>query len=294
MEPPSPSLSQATFAAAILATAGGSYVALTPPSPSRETTATTGPANPSRSEGPGQGPASKENKDNKEKKKRRRANTATKEPPAPPSSKHTPSDTISTLALTSPAVITACLAPVGLFSLHAAALACYFPFRIPGRLLGYAAISPIGINPDLISWSAATAVPMAVILCAGVPLRLGPYAALGRNFTFALTRPDRLTTTGIYKYVQHPGYVGVVLTVVGNAALLFRPEGVLCCWVPPRWMEMVVRWKVVQTVMAAGGVVGAWLLWKRTVEEEKMLRREFGKEWKEWNAKTARFIPGVF
>jgi len=37
-----------------------------------------------------------------------------------------------------------------------------------------------------------------------------------------------------------------------------------------------------------------WMLWKRTLEEEDMLRKAFGKEWEEWHAKTARFVPGIF
>jgi len=32
----------------------------------------------------------------------------------------------------------------------------------------------------------------------------------------------------------------------------------------------------------------------RVVQEEKMLKREFGKEWEEYHRRVARFIPGVF
>lgn len=269
MQAPSPSdLSQASFAAAIVATAVGSYIALSPPNPTAEPTAAPKHNN-------GRLPGSDQ--------------PATK---ASPKDGHP--DTIRALALTHPIVAKACLAPLGILSLHTAALALYFPFRIPGRLLGHAAVSPVGINPDLISWSAASAIPMAVILCAGLPLRLGPYSALGRNFTFALAQPDRLTTTGIYKYVQHPSYVGLVLTLAGNAALLWRRDGVLSCWVPPSWMETLVRWKAVEVFLGTGLVSGLWMLWKRTLEEEKMLHRAFGREWKEWHAKTARFIPWIF
>jgi protein-S-isoprenylcysteine O-methyltransferase Ste14 len=268
MEPPSPSLSQATFAAAMVATAVGSYLALSPPNPSAEPTA-----------------APKENQEKL---------PDSDHPHTKASPKDGHPDTIRSLALTHPIVAKACLAPLGILSLHTAALALSFPFRIPGRLLGHAAVSPAGINPDMISWSAATALPMAVILCAGLPLRLGPYSALGRNFTFALARPDRLTTTGIYKYVQHPSYVGLVLTLMGNAALLWRQDGVLSCWLSPAWMETLVRWKMVEVFLDTGLVMGLWMLWKRTLEEEEMLKKAFGAEWEEWHAKTARFIPGIF
>lgn len=269
MQPPSPSPSQASFAAAVVATAVGSYIALSPPNPSAEPTV-----------------VPKDSKDD----------FPISDQPLPinPPPEDGHPDTIRSLALTHPIVAKACLAPLGILSLHTAALALYFPFRIPGRLLGQAAVSPVGINPDLISWSAASAIPMAVILCAGLPLRLGPYSALGRNFTFALAQPDRLTTSGIYKYVQHPSYVGLVLTLAGNAALLWRRDGVLSCWVPPNWMETLVRWKVVESFLGAGLVSGLWMLWKRTLEEEKMLNKAFGEEWEEWHAKTARFIPCIF
>jgi hypothetical protein len=51
-------------------------------------------------------------------------------------------DTMRSLSLTSTLVTKACFAPLGIPSLHTSALVCYFPFRIPSRLLGYAAVSP--------------------------------------------------------------------------------------------------------------------------------------------------------
>lgn len=90
------------------------------------------------------------------------------------------------------------------------------------------------MNTALISWSAATSVPLALILCVGVPIRLVSYASLGKNFTFDLAVPDRLITDGIYQYVQHPSYTGTLVLLFSNTMLLLRIDGALSCWIPSR------------------------------------------------------------
>ncbi|KAK0739082.1 hypothetical protein B0T21DRAFT_382209 [Apiosordaria backusii] len=148
------------------------------------------------------------------------------------------------------------------------------------------------INTDLITWSPSTAIPIALILCAGVPLRLASYASLGKNFTFALAEPDGLKTTGLYRYVQHPSYTGVVILIICNVALMARVDGVMSCWVPDRWYTHLreLGWS-----LAPVGVSMVMLgVWTRVMQEEKMLRDRFGDEWERWHARTARFIPWLF
>ena len=76
--------------------------------------------------------------------------------------------------------------------------------------------------------------PLLLILLIATPLRLQSYTTLGKNFTFHLAAPDKLVTTGIYSYVQHPSYTGLILLLVGNWFLLFSPEGGVWCgvWLP--------------------------------------------------------------
>ncbi|RSL52138.1 hypothetical protein CEP54_011062 [Fusarium duplospermum] len=127
--------------------------------------------------------------------------------PSPDSpSSEVPSDSIHPLNITSRHTGKIALAPFGLLALHTAGLAITHP-EIPSFLLRNGAEN--GLEISLITWSAAIAIPLALILCAGIPLRLVSYSSLGKNFTFALTLPDRLQTNGIYRYMQHPSYTGL-------------------------------------------------------------------------------------
>ncbi|KAH8812716.1 hypothetical protein F5884DRAFT_315615 [Xylogone sp. PMI_703] len=197
-------------------------------------------------------------------------------------------DFLRRLKLTNRFTTEIALAPLGLLALHTSALTFFHP-NIPPSILRYGAQN--GLKPERITWSAATYVPIALILCVGVPLRLISYASLGKNFTFALKEPDRLTTTGIYHHVQHPSYSGVLVLLVSNAALLVRMDGVLSCWIPPQW-----NWTFC-TIYTALVPIGLSVLtfgtWTRVREEEHMLQAQFGRKWEMWHARTARFIPWV-
>ncbi|KIW10149.1 hypothetical protein PV08_11110 [Exophiala spinifera] len=198
-------------------------------------------------------------------------------------------DAIRSLHLTGRHSTKIALAPLGLLSLHTSSLVYFHP-RIPSLLLGHGAEN--GLNANLITWSAATSIPLALILCAGIPLRLVSYASLGRNFTFALMEPDRLTTTGIYGYVQHPSYTGIAILVLCNVALLCRFDGALSYWIPPTWFP-VMR-KLEKLFFPVGLSVLLLPLWTRVTQEEQMLKAEFGAEWEKWHSTTWRFIPWVF
>lgn len=232
-------LSQATLTAAMVASAIGSFIALSPPNPNREQNA------PER-------------------------------------------DFLSSLRLTGKHVTKVAFAPVGLLSLHASSLAFLFP-NAPASLVRHGAEN--GLNTSLITWSSRTAIPLALILCAGVPLRLVSYSSLGRDFTFALSEPDRLNTSGIYRYVQHPSYMGVFVIACSYLSMLFQLDGVLGCWVPPQWYGAL---KTVEPAVAIGHISFIlYVIATRVRQEEQMLKTKFGAEWERWHAKTARFIPWV-
>ena len=42
---------------------------------------------------------------------------------------------------------------------------------------------------------------------------------LGRRFTLVLTPQDNIETTGIYRYIRHPSYLGSMLVTLGMALL---------------------------------------------------------------------------
>lgn len=184
--------------------------------------------------------------------------------------------------------------PATLFTLHAALLTLFYP-QIPSPLLLFRRHHPSDLNPKLLTWSWQTALPLALILCFAVPLRLASYSTLGKNFTFALAEPDELVTAGLYAYMQHPGYTALVTVVGASAVLTFRMDGVLGCWIPARMATSSTRkWWWRGLVMPALVAFGVYTMARRVQQEEEMMRGVFGEEWVKWHERTARFIPWVF
>ncbi|KAK9429084.1 hypothetical protein V1505DRAFT_375210 [Lipomyces doorenjongii] len=151
---------------------------------------------------------------------------------------------------------------------------------------------PSNINPVLFTWNALTLGCLILIICVGAPIRLAAYRWLGKNFTFRLAPPDRLITTGIYRYVQHPSYTGQVIVFAANFILLTRWDASLACWIPGDITETMDGWGLVVYVVAIPMMV--WILSVRVRDEEAMLKEKFGESWEQWHRKTKRFIPGVF
>lgn len=230
-------LSQTSLAATIVASAFGTYAAISPPNPNTETNApTTG-------------------------------------------------DTIRRLMITTPFFTRIVMAPIGVLYVHKAALAYTYP-NIPESLLGYGREN--GLDLSLATWSASTAVPLALIL-AGAHLRLVAYATLDKNFTFSLAKPSELTTTGVYRHVQHPSYTALVLLAAGILGLLARRDSVVGCWTPPVVFRLLHAWRSV--ILPATCALVAAGVWTRVREEERMLQAAFGEKWERWHARTARFVP---
>ncbi|KAH7324230.1 isoprenylcysteine carboxyl methyltransferase [Stachybotrys elegans] len=209
--------------------------------------------------------------------------------PNPSKPRRPASDSIHGLNLTHKHWPKMAMAPVGLLTLHACGLALTYP-SIPRWLLGHGADN--GLNPDLFTWSPSTGIPLALLLGVGIPLRLAAYASLGANFTYALAEPDRLQTTGIYRYVQHPSYTALALLIWANVVLLARMDGPLGCLLPPSIFGALH--KLHSWLAPVAFSVFLSLMRTRVLEEERMLEDKFGEEWRRWHARTARFIPGIW
>lgn len=161
-------------------------------------------------------------------------------------------------------------------------------------------IGPIrvsNLNPTLLTWNWQSAAILGIIdVCAAI--RLYAMGELGHNFTFELREPDRLNTGGLYAYVQHPSYSTGIVVFGTSASWFVRGDGVLGVILPllGSWGEWGLRtqwlWNyVVSAIIWAAICLGAR---RRIVDEERMLKKAFGKEWEEWHARTARLIPGLF
>ena len=127
-----------------------------------------------------------------------------------------------------------------------------------------------GLGFDLLhvpEWAAG------VCLVAGFVLTGLSIAQLGRNFSpvILLYADHQLVTTGFYRYIRHPRYLGAVLFQCGLCLIADQPEAI--------------------------GFVLVWVLTfvlGRCNAEDEMLRERFGVLWTQWAARTRRLIPLVW
>lgn len=110
------------------------------------------------------------------------------------------------------------------------------------------------------------------LLCAGFIALNWAEASLGRQFSVQVTIQEghRLVTDGLYRYLRHPRYLGIIVSMLGIAL-------VFCSW----WALMLV-------------FALALVLFWRIHDEEALLHEEFGKAWEAYAEKSWRFIPFLY
>ena len=111
-----------------------------------------------------------------------------------------------------------------------------------------------------------------VLLAAGSTLRLWSVFVLGHRFSglVAIQPGHELVTTGVYRVIRHPSYLGLLITMLGWALAFRSLIGVLLTFV------MLVP------------------LLGRIRAEEAFLRSHFGEEYNSYCRRTSRLIPGVY
>ncbi len=112
----------------------------------------------------------------------------------------------------------------------------------------------------------------AAIMAAGIALRWWAIVTLGRQFTVRITATPtaQLVTEGPYRWLQHPGYLGSLLTVLGVLLAFDTWPGLALLALPT----------------AAHG-------WRIAVEEAS-LRRRLGSVYEEYARSRKRLLPGLF
>ncbi|KAI9841601.1 MAG: hypothetical protein M1837_000508 [Sclerophora amabilis] len=170
-------------------------------------------------------------------------------------------------------------------ALFHAYIAYSFPSPAP-RFCPY----PDHLNPNLFRWSARTATTLALIITSAV-IRLSAIVQLGKSFTWELAKPTTgLKKDGLYGYVQHPSYTGMLLNVTSFVTLIMRIDGAVGCWLP----AFMAHSKLLIALFTVGIPLSlVWSLSIRVKDEESMLQRAFGDEWEEYHRRTKRFIPGI-
>ena len=80
-------------------------------------------------------------------------------------------------------------------------------------------------------------------------------------------KQDKLVTTGLYKYVRHPQYLGFLLITLGLNVM---------------WLTIItaIMWPVL-----------AFLYWRLAKKEDKEMEEKFGEEFREYKRKVPGFIP---
>ncbi|MDE2006943.1 MAG: isoprenylcysteine carboxylmethyltransferase family protein [Rhodospirillales bacterium] len=110
------------------------------------------------------------------------------------------------------------------------------------------------------------------LAAAGGALRLWPVAVLGRRFSglVAIQPGHTLVTSGIYRRIRNPSYLGLLVNAVGWSLAFRSGLGLLltALFMPP--------------------------LHARMVAEERLLRDHFGAEYDAYRARTGRLIPGIY
>ena len=134
-----------------------------------------------------------------------------------------------------------------------------------------------------------------ILLYIGSYFRFHAYAQLGTNFTYRLAKPDQLVTSGLYKYVRHPSYTGLILVLLAAYSLFFRQRGLASCWTASMAPKLVEEDWIGYVVPVVGFNLPVWLFMvKRVKEEEKMMEKEFGQKWRDYCRGTKKFVPAVY
>jgi protein-S-isoprenylcysteine O-methyltransferase Ste14 len=112
-----------------------------------------------------------------------------------------------------------------------------------------------------------------VVMLAGLALRVWAIATLGRAFrtTVEVDQGQAVVATGPYRWVRHPSYGGLLLIAIGFGAGSGSWLGLAACALLP--------------------VPG--LLWRIRVEEAE-LGAVLGDDYRAYQARTRRLIPGVW
>ena len=117
-----------------------------------------------------------------------------------------------------------------------------------------------------------TGLGLLAALLALVLFRL-THKALGKMWSVSLDIRDKhkLVTSGIYRRVRHPMYTAFWTMALAQALLL------------PNW------------IAGLSGLVGfGTLFFLRVGPEEAMMEETFGEDYRDYKARTARIIPGIY
>jgi protein-S-isoprenylcysteine O-methyltransferase Ste14 len=122
------------------------------------------------------------------------------------------------------------------------------------------------IDGDTVRWLGVA------LFGAGGALRIWPVFVLGHRFSglVAIQSGHELVTTGPYRRIRHPSYLGLVINAIGWA-LAFRSG-----------LGLLLAASLMLPLLA------------RIRAEERLLHAQFGAEYDAYRRRTWRLIPGLY
>ena len=112
-------------------------------------------------------------------------------------------------------------------------------------------------------------IPGLILCAAGTAWLIWTDAYLSRQFRGGLS-DRKMMSRGPYRFVRHPRYAGLIMCSIAFALAMASP----------------IAW-----ALAAGWV---WVNVRRVQLEDEHLRGVFGKQYEDYSARTARFMPGIY
>jgi protein-S-isoprenylcysteine O-methyltransferase Ste14 len=112
-----------------------------------------------------------------------------------------------------------------------------------------------------------------IICILGFAIRWTAVIQLGKMFTVDVTITDKhnLKTTGLYKIVRHPSYLGLIMIITGLALCTDSMLSFLVILIP-----------------------SFWAINHRIKVEEQVLLAEFGEQYINYKKRVSKIIPGIF
>ena len=108
-----------------------------------------------------------------------------------------------------------------------------------------------------------------VLTAAGVAISIWARVSLGANWSGVVTLKDdhELIRKGLYRWIRHPIYTGILLAMIGTAMIKGHLRG---------WLGFLVVWAA---------------FYFKARREEGFLRQEFGEGFEEHARRTGMFLP---
>jgi len=140
---------------------------------------------------------------------------------------------------------------------------------ICSTLGGYSSIYGIWRYSGLINPSYAGIAVFAI----GFSIRWSAIVQLGKMFTVnvAIINEHQLKTTGLYKMVRHPSYLGLILIIIGLGLCLNSILSLFIIVIPD---FLAINYRI--------------------AVEEKALTEEFGEKYSTYSARVKRIIPYIY